>query len=229
MGVTRLAVVAAMLALSVPVYAQPGRYGGDRGRDDRGKDRGNRSEDRDDKERGNRREGRRDEPRGGGGIIGRVEPRYGGPDNRDFRRDRRDEPRIAVRTPVYIDRYPYRERGPRFVPPGHMRREVYYRYGDRDWRQREYVTITAWFRSLPPARLTAYGYYGPDYGHVRYAFRPGIYLSMAVYGQLGILPYDLEDELGELPWYLERRIYGDTVLVIDSRTRQVVDIFELDD
>ena len=72
-------------------------------------------------------------------------------------------------------------------------------------------------------------YYGPSYGEIRYSFRPGIYLSLAVYSQLGVLPYDLEYELGDLPWYLERRIYGDTVLVIDRRTRMVVDIYQLDD
>jgi len=74
-----------------------------------------------------------------------------------------------------------------------------------------------------------YGGYDRDQYGVRYALRPGLYLSMSVFSRLDILPYDIEYELGELPWYLERRIYGRTVLVIDVRTRLVVDMYDIDD
>jgi len=128
---------------------------------------------------------------------------------------------------VIVDRYD--RRTVRVVPPPvRYAPPVRYRYGDRDFRHRDYVTIRTWFRALPPARLTAYGFYGPSYGGIRYVFRPGLFLSLAVYGQLAVLPYELELALGELPWYLERRIYGSTVLVIDTRTRLIVDIYDLE-
>lgn len=222
MGVIRTALAVGALAISVPLYAQPGRYGTDRSRADRGGDsRGARND-----RRAEPRE-RRGEPRAEPRDDGRAAPRVRVPDAGWDRRDRRDEPRVAVRPPVVIERYDHR--GSRYGPPMRYSPPVRYRYGDHDYRQRDRFTITAWFRTLPPARLTAYGYYGPSYAGVRYAFRPGIYLSLGVYSHLGVLPYDLELELGELPWYLERRIYGNTVLVIDSRTRMVVDIYELDD
>ncbi len=245
MGVIRTALAVGALVISVPVYAQPGRYGGDRSRADRGGDARNgarqdrRAEPRAERRDGGRmtpradarpapRVGERNDRRGGDGAMDRgTTSRYGVPDFRGDRRDRRDVPRVAVRPPVVIDRYDHRS--PRYAPPVvRYGRPMPYRYGDRDFRQRELFAITAWFHALPPARLAAYGYYGPGYGGIRYAFRSGLYLSMAVSGQLGLLPYDLEVELGELPWYLERRIYGNTVLVIDTRTRLVVDMFDID-
>lgn len=251
MYLLRTAIAIGALTVSLPGLAQDSRYGWDRGRAerrDRGRDDG-RSTDRSADRGGQRNEGRTDaknesrgaprvEPnnagRGGDRGAGRVEPRGGGGERGwerrearpvpDGRWDRRDEGRIVVRPPVVIDRRDNRyER--RVIPPGHVYR---YRYGDWDFRNREIITIGAWFRALPPARLTAYGYYGPSYTGLRYAFRPGLYLSVAVYDQLQWLPYELEEDLGELPWYLERRIYGNTVLVIDSRTRLIVDIFDLD-
>jgi hypothetical protein len=221
MGVLRTVVAMGALLVSVPMMAQPGRSGADRARADRGGD--------------SRRE--RQEPRGGGGRIEprRVEPRGGDPRFRApewtrGRVERRDEPRIAVRPPVIIDRYDrYDRHAPRVLPPPvRYSTPVRYRYGDRDFRHRDVLIISTWFRALPPARLTAYGYYGPHYGGIRYVFRPGLYLSFAVYSELALLPYELELELGELPWYLERRIYGSTVLVIDRRSRLVVDIYDLD-
>ncbi len=134
---------------------------------------------------------------------------------------------MVVRPPVVIDRYDRRDgrNDNRYSPYG---RFVPYRYGDRDFRSRDVLTITAWFRALPPARLSAYGYYDRGGLGVRYAFRPGLYLAMDVFMRLDVLPYDVELQLGELPWYLERRIYGNTVLVIDTRSRLVVDLFEVD-
>jgi hypothetical protein len=133
----------------------------------------------------------------------------------------------VVRAPVVINRYDHRS--PRAVPRPYGRGG--YRYGDRDYRHREVLMISTWFRSLPPTRLAYYGYYDRydrPWGGVRYVFRPGLYLSFEVFTRLALLPYELEYDLGILPWYLERRIYGNTVLVIDTRTRYIVDIFELD-
>lgn len=173
-------------------------------------------------------QGRRD-PRGGepDGRYDRREPRIAAPDGRYERRDWRDEPRVVVRTPVVINHYD--NRSPRAVPRPYGRGG--YRYGDRDYRHREVLMITTWFRSLPPTRLAYYGYYDRydrPWGGVRYVLRPGLFLTMDVFARLALLPYDLEYELGILPWYLERRIYGNTVLVIDTRTRCIVDIFEID-
>jgi hypothetical protein len=135
-----------------------------------------------------------------------------------------------VRSPVVINRFDYR--APRVVPRSSpYGRGAPYRYGDRDFRHRDVLTITTWFRTLPPARLAFYGYYDRhdrSWGGVRYVFRPGLFLTMDVFARLALLPYELEYDLGELPWYLERRIYGTTVLVIDTRTRYIVDIFEID-
>ena len=172
--------------------------------------------------------GRRD-PRGGvpEAQQGRRDPRGGTPDGRY---DRRDNPRVVVRTPVVVDRYD--NRSSRAVPrSGPYGRGPGYRYGDRDYRHRDVLRITTWYRSLPPVRLAYYGYYDRydrSWGGVRFVFRPGLYLTFDIFTRLAPLPYDLEYELGILPWYLERRIYGNTVLVVDTRTRYIVDIFELD-
>ena len=82
--------------------------------------------------------------------------------------------------------------------------------------------ITIWFRNRGLMHAPAYGL------RDRYDFRPGIYLSTMIFARLDVLPFDLELELGPLPWYLERRIYGRTVLVIDTRTRLLVDMYEMD-
>ncbi|MDP1890827.1 MAG: hypothetical protein Q8K55_08020 [Gemmatimonadaceae bacterium] len=169
-------------------------------------------------------------PRGGvpEAQQGRRDPRVGVPDGRYERRDRPDQPRVVVRPPVVNNRYD--NRAPRAVPRPYGR-AVGYRYGDRDFRHREVLRISMWYRSLPPARLSYYGYYDRydrSWGGVRFVFRPGLHLTFDVFTRLAVLPYDLELELGELPWYLERRIYGNTVLVIDTRTRYIVDIFEID-
>jgi len=237
MGMLRTALALGALAVSVPLLAQNSRYGLNRTRVEarNGDGRGNRTEKQNDRRkevpRGEDRNATRPAPRTPDRGPARVEPRYGGGEYRGWG-DRRDDARITVRPPVIVDRYD-RRRAPRYepryqprvVPPVHGGR---YRYGDRDFRARDFASISVWFRALPPARLSAYGHYGPGYGGIRYAFRPGLYLSMAVFMQLAPLPYDLEIELGELPWYLERRIYGNTVLVIDTRTRMIVDIYELD-
>ncbi|MBI2406975.1 MAG: hypothetical protein HYV19_01550 [Gemmatimonadetes bacterium] len=236
MGVMRTMLAVGLVVASVPIMAQPGRRDGDRGQGGRAVNRPDTRREQAKGDRGEtrveRRDDRRSDPRGGARVDPRTSDRgdRGGWDGArrapDPRVYRRDEPRVVVRQPVVIDRYD--ARGPRFVPPGRYGHPVRYRYGDRDYRHREYVTISTWFRALPPARLVAYGYYGPTYGGIRYVFRPGLSLSFAVYGQLSVLPYELEIELGELPWYMERRIYGNTVLVIDTRTRQIVDMFEID-
>ncbi len=241
----RTALALGALAVSVPLLAQNGRYGFDRSRVERNGDgRGNRQDDKNDRKdrrgapRSEDRSNARPAPSAADRGSGRLEARIGGGEFRGWgdRRDggdRRNEVRVTVRPPVVIDRDDRRDGGRfeprderRWGPPGHA--YGHYRYGDRDFRTRDVFAITAWFRTLPPARLTAYGYYGPGYGGVRYAFRPGLYLSMGVFMQLAPLPYDLELELGELPWYLERRIYGNTVLVIDTRTRMIVDIYDID-
>lgn len=236
MGMLRTALALGALAVSVPLLAQNGRYGLDRSRVEQrnGDGRDNkRTENKNDRRanapRSEDRTGARPAPRAPDRGTGRPEPRYGGGEYRGWG-DRRDDARVTVRPPVVIDRYDRRNAPryePRVMPP------VYgggrYRYGDHDFRSRDVFAITAWFRALPPTRLSAYGYYGPGYGGIRYAFRPGLYLSFAVYSQLAPLPYDLSMELGELPWYLERRLYGSTVLVIDTRTRMVVDIYDIDD
>ncbi len=240
----RMALAVSALAISVPSLAQPGRSAADRSRMERGgQTRGDRVE-KTERGRDERRvdgqterrvgveTGGRLAPRGGvpEAQQGRRDPRGGVPDVRDGRRDRRDEPRIVVRSPVVIDRYDHRS--PRMMPRSSpYGRGVPYRYGDRDFRHRDVLTITTWFRGLPPARLSAYGYYDRyerDWGGVRYVFRPGLYLAFDIFTRLAVLPYDLEVELGILPWYLERRIYGNTVLVVDTRTRLIVDLFAID-
>jgi len=232
----RTALALGALAVSVPLLAQNGRYGPDRSRAEQrtGDGRGsNRTESKNDRHanvpRSEDRKAARPDPRSNDRGTVRVDPRGGARDDRRGWGDRRDDARVTVRAPVVVDRYDRRmapRYEPRVMPP------VYgggrYRYGDRDFRSHDVFAIRAWFRALPPTRLAAYGYYGAGYGGIRYAFRPGLYLSMAVFMQLAPLPYDLELELGDLPWYLERRLYGRTVLVIDTRTRMVVDIYEID-
>jgi len=256
MRMIRTALALGALSMSVPAMAQDSRYGFDRSRVERsGDSRGGKNDKRADAGSAKRNDGRgesrgggrveprvdngnrngngngnrgeaRMENRGQGRTDGRVEVR-GRPDVSYDRRDRRDEPRVVLRPPVVVDRWGRRDGRFESRYDAYDRRA--YRYGDRDFDHRDRLTITAWFRALPPARLAVYGYYDRGYEGVRYSFRPGLYLSMDVFGRLGVLPYDLEMELGGLPWYLERRLYGRTVLVIDVRTRMVVDMYDIDD
>jgi hypothetical protein len=145
--------------------------------------------------------------------------------DRDGRRDGRYDSRYDGRYDGRYDARYDRRPDPRYAPYGYR---APYRYGDRDFRHRDVVRIGVWFRALPSVRLATYGYYDRGYSGIRYVFRPGLSLSLAVYSQLHLLPIELELELGELPWYLERRIYGNTVLVIDTRSRLIVDLYELD-
>jgi hypothetical protein len=128
--------------------------------------------------------------------MGRRDDRY---DRRDERYDRRDE------------RYD---------------RRATYHFNDRDFRQRDLLAITAWFRGSRGALV--FGSRDQYVRRDRYDFRPGIFLSSMLFARLEILPYDLDLELGLLPWYLERRLYGRTVLIIDLRTRLVVDVYDID-
>jgi len=59
-------------------------------------------------------------------------------------------------------------------------------------------------------------------------FLPGLYLSPVIFTRLDLLPFDLALELGPLPWYCERRMYGRTVLIIDTRSRMIVDVYDID-
>lgn len=236
MGVLRTALALGALSISVPVLAQDSRYGWDRARAERNRDpRGDRNDGRNEG-KGNGRGESRGQARSEGrtdnrGVSNgwerehpRGEPRVG--IGLGGREEHWENPRVVVRPPVG-DRYDHRDGrvGHRYAPyPG----RVTYRYGDRDFRQRDLLTITAWFRSIGPNRISVYGGYDRRWPAQRIAFRPGLYLSMDIFARLDPLPYEIELELGDLPWYLERRIYGRTVLVIDTRTRMVVDLYDVD-
>ena len=90
---------------------------------------------------------------------------------------------------------------------------------------RERIVISGWFRGYgaPWLRMR-----DRVYDRDRYEFSPGFYLSPAVFARLDILPFDLVLQLGPLPWYLERRMYGRTVLIIDTRSRMIVDMYDID-
>ena len=212
MGVIRTVVAVGALALSVPVYAQGGRFGGDRSRseqkndnrgDDHGDDRGTRGAEPRKGQRGrpaepwNRGDERADrsryETRGNGRGNGHA---YG-------RRDRDDRDRDNDRG--------YRR--------GYDRR-VY----DYDRGRREAVFIGGWFRVHGVSISIRSHMASRD----RYEFRRGLSVDPFVLTRLELLPFDLELELGDLPPYYERRMYGRTVLVIDLRTRMVVDVFDVD-
>lgn len=241
MYLVRTALAVGALTLSVPAFGQDSRYGWDRSRVERGRDNdGGRSGSRDGARsggnRGENRTERRSEDRSSDRGTPRVEVtvprhddgwrngRYGSPPA--GRWERREPLRVEVRVPVFgrLERHDPRVDS-RY---GGYGARVAYRYGDRDFRDRDRFTVTAWFRALSPARLAVYGYYDGGWHGEQYAFRPGLMLSWSVMARLNVLPYEVEYDLGELPWYLERRIYGNTVLVIDMRTRVVVDVFDID-
>ncbi len=174
--------------------------------------------------RGTDRTGSRNESRNESRNAPAPDVRY---ERRERREERREEPRVIVRAPD-MGRYDRRDgrNDNRYSPYGGR---AMYRFGDRDFRSRDVFVITAWLRDVGSSRLTVYGNYDRDPYAVRYAFRPGLYLATSVFARLDVLPYELEAELGELPWYLERRIYGRTVLVVDVRSRMVVDVYDIDD
>ncbi|MDQ8153728.1 MAG: hypothetical protein P3B98_03610, partial [Gemmatimonadota bacterium] len=126
MGVLRTALAFGTLTLSVPVLAQDSRYGFDRSRVERGREKGGRSGDTRGEgrpegrgeSRGENRGTPRVEPRGepratpraddrdgrNNRGLGRNEPRGGVSENRYDPRDRREDRGIVVRPPVGVDR-----------------------------------------------------------------------------------------------------------------------------
>lgn len=200
MRVLRTALALGALTLSVPVFAQGSRYGLDRTRVERGR-----------AERGRVTPGdRRNQPENrfdrNGSRPSRPDDRY---DRGDDRYDRRD------------DRYDRRD-------DRYDRRDDYRIY-DRERRSRDVVVISSWFRGLGHAYGLRDRIYMRDRIYRdRYDFRPGLYLSSVIFARLDVLPFDLVLRLGPLPWYCERRLYGRTVLVIDTRSRMIVDAYDID-
>jgi hypothetical protein len=243
------------LALSVPLFAQGGRFEPDRSRGEQRRDdrSGDRRGDRTIEARTGKRTDPRATPRAESRVVPRaesrvipranprteqrsrpVEPWSRGEDRRDERRvdrpDRREdrnrfESRGSVRTydTRTYDTRTYDSR--RYDPRGYGRRTSEYRVYDFDRGRREAVFIGGWFRGHWELGRA---YRERGYGLERQVFDRGIYLSAIVLGRLELLPFDLELELGELPPYLERRMYGRTVLVIDMRTRMVIDVYDVD-
>lgn len=205
MGVIRTALALGALTLSVPALAQSGRYGVDRTRVERGRvERGR-------VERPRVERGRVERPRVERGNEARREDRRDATrddrrprtddrfDRRDVRPDRRDDVRFDSRSRDY--RYDF-ERG----------------RGDR-------IVISGWFRGYGAPRLSIRD---RVFYRDRYDFRPGLYLSSVLFARLDFLPFDLALRLGPLPWYCERRMYGQTVLIIDTRSRLIVDAYDID-
>lgn len=204
MRVLRAALAVGALTLSVPVFAQGSRYGFDRSR----------TEQRRETRRDDRRDDRRDTPR----VAPRIDRRNDGRDDgrgvaRDDRRtrtdgrfDRRDD-RQDRRGDVRVES---RDRGDRY---------------DRDRGLRDRIVISGWFRGYGAARLSIRD---RAYYRDRHDLRPGLILSSVILARLDILPFELALRLGPLPWYCERRLYGQTVLVIDSRSRMVVDAYDIE-
>ncbi|MEK7239411.1 MAG: hypothetical protein AAB224_02400 [Gemmatimonadota bacterium] len=213
MRVLRAALAVGALTLSVPVLAQGSRYGLDRTRVDRSR------VERPRVERGRAEPGRVEH----GSETRRVDPRTS---RRDDGRnvtpgDRRNQPdnrfdRSDNRPVRRDDRYDRRD-------DRYDRRDDYRVY-DRDRRGRDVVVIGSWFRGLGHA----YGLRDRIYQRDRYDFRPGLYLSSVIFARLDMLPFDLVLRLGPLPWYYERRMYGRTVLIIDTRSRMIVDVYDVD-
>lgn len=238
MGAYRTALVLGALTLSIPVFAQGGRGGDSRSRADRGRV-DTRSDSRAESKSNDRNNGRNN-GKNSAGRTGQAGNRsYTPNDSRADRAGQRNETRVdaRIRVGTRIDRPEVRndrrdDRYDRY--DRYDRREVRYdirdrRYDGRDYRydagnfrRRDVPMITIWFRNRGLMRAPAYGL------RDRYDFRPGIYLSTMILARLDVLPFDLELELGALPWYLERRVYGRTVLVIDTRTRLVIDMYEMD-
>jgi hypothetical protein len=249
MGVYRTALVLGALTLSIPAFGQDSRYGVDRSRAERGRQDG-RSDSRAESKNNDKNSGRNNgkssagkngqeanrsyTPNGNRSYTPGENRSYTPGDNRTNRAGRRDETRadprvrvddrsnrVEVRTGRRDDQYDRRD-------TRYDRRDTRYdgranyRYDAGDFRRRDVPMITIWFRNRGLMHAPAYGL------RDRYDFRPGIYLSTMILARLDVLPFDLELELGALPWYLERRIYGRTVLVIDTRTRLVVDMYDFD-
>lgn len=232
MGVYRTALVLGALTLSIPVFGQGSRSGDDRSRADRG-----RVADRSD----SRAEGKNN-GKNNAGTNGRVAERSiprndSRADRAGQRNETRADPRVRVgnridrpdvSTERRDDRYDRRDvrqdrRDVRYdVRDRRYDGRANYRYDAGEFRRRDVPVITIWFRNRGLIHAPAYGL------RDRYDFRPGFYLSTMILARLDVLPFDLELELGPLPWYLERRVYGRTVLVIDTRTRLLVDMYEMD-
>ena len=231
MGAYRKALVLGALTLSIPVFGQSSRSSDDRSRADKGRVDG-RSDSRAKSENNGRNNGnnsarntvqndkRSYTPRDNRNASRNDRPSYNPNDVRTESVGRRDEtrvdPRVRMddrtnRVDVRVERCDVRYDG-----------RANYRYDAGEFRRRDVPVITIWFRNRGLMHAPAYGL------RDRYDFRPGIYLSTMIFARLDVLPFDLELELGPLPWYLERRIYGRTVLVIDTRTRLLVDMYEMD-
>lgn len=238
MGAYRKALVLGALTLSIPVFGQSSRSSDDRSRAEKGRVDG-RSDSRAKSENNGRNNGnnsarntvqndKRSYTPGDNRNASRNDrPSYNPNDVRTEKVGRRDETRVdpRVRMDDRTNRVDVRveRRDDRYD-----RRDVRYdgranyRYDAGEFRRRDVPVITIWFRNRGLMHAPAYGL------RDRYDFRPGIYLSTMIFARLDVLPFDLELELGPLPWYLERRIYGRTVLVIDTRTRLLVDMYEMD-
>ena len=231
MGAYRKALVLGALTLSIPVFGQSSRSSDDRSRAEKGRVDG-RSDSRAKSENNGRNNGnnsarntvqndkRSYTPRDNRNASRNDRPSYNPNDVRTDGVGRRDEtradPRVRMddrtnRVDVRVERRDVRYDG-----------RANYRYDAGEFRRRDVPVITIWFRNRGLMHAPAYGL------RDRYDFRPGIYLSTMIFARLDVLPFDLELELGPLPWYLERRIYGRTVLVIDTRTRLLVDMYEMD-
>lgn len=229
MGVYRTALVLGALTLSIPVFAQGGRSSDDRSRADRGRADG-RSDSRAEGKNNGRNNGNNSAGRNGQAGNRSYTPNDSRADRAGQRNETRVESRIRVgtridRPEVRNDRRDdrYDRRDVRYdVRDRRYDGRANYRYDAGDFRRRDVPTITIWFRNRGLMHAPAYGL------RDRYDFRPGIFLSAMILARLDVLPFDLELELGPLPWYLERRIYGRTVLVIDTRTRLLVDMYEMD-
>ena len=235
MRVIRTAVAVGALALSVPVYAQAGRgdsnsskteqrqggRGGDRG-GDRGESRGSGSAGARSGQRPERRTAPRAESRPTFRGESRPSPwnetRARGNDvwsrRGDGRDDRADRGRYDPRVTEWV-----RDRR------GYDDRSYGYRAYDLDRGRRERTVIGWWFRGHGGLSISVRSHL---YGRDRYDFRRGVYLSSVVVSRLELLPFDLELELGDLPPYCERRMYGQTVLVIDMRTMLVIDAYDVE-
>ena len=239
MGVVRMAVALGALTMSVPLMAQDSRSRVDQSRVESGREarpRDSRDNVKDKsraKDQGNgtgysrneiKTEGRsypRNNPRSddrGAREVRRVDPRVDPRGDVRVESRRRADERLDVRMGRRDDRYDRRDE--------RYDRRATYHFNDRDFRQRDVLAITAWFRGSRGALV--YGSRDQYVRRDRYDVRPGFFLSSMLFAHLEILPYDLDLELGLLPWYLERRIYGRSVLVIDVRTRLVVDVYDID-
>lgn len=216
MRVLRAALAVGALTLSVPVFAQGSRYGVDRSRVERGRE----------ARRDDRRTAPRAEPRAESRTESRVAPReVPRADRTDHRRDDGREFARGDRRPRTDDRFDRRDVRPERRDAARFdSRDRNYRY-DRERGLRDRIVISGWYRGYGVPRLSIRDRL---FYRDRYDFRPGLYLSSVIFARLDILPFDLALELGPLPWYCERRMYGRTVLIIDTRSRMIVDMYDID-